>query len=332
MTKEHMDRTVRGQFGFRMNFSSISAAWRRRTEFRSTDSSLSAANMRWIIWRKKKREMTKPAGVPLVFACKIIPFLYEIACRGEGQGQVQGQGQNQGLLAVQIFHIVQNPTNSLFQKTFSCYFWRSCGGQYPIAGAAKPASSARAGSVCRAQHRGGGMCDRGCWKLSGSAAQAISENSPSPSCRTYTPTPPFPLISSLEFADRKNDNRMEASADPVCRAQHLLRRAHHTRMTKQKNLSILHAMLPVSLSEGKCSRKLCLPQRVAFMCRAQHLLRRAHHTRMIERWSLLFLHATLPVSLPESTCSHISCLPSLLSIHNVPAARAFYSHYPIFMP
>ena len=76
LTKEHTDRTVRGQFGFRMNFSSISADWRRRTEFRSTDSSLSAANMRWIIWKKEKRETTKPAGAPLVFNCKIITVLY----------------------------------------------------------------------------------------------------------------------------------------------------------------------------------------------------------------------------------------------------------------
>ena len=29
------------------------------------------------------------------------------------------------------------------KRTFSCYFWRSCGGRYPIAGAAKPVSSAR---------------------------------------------------------------------------------------------------------------------------------------------------------------------------------------------
>ena len=80
LIKGHTGQIARGRFDFQMNFSSISADWHRRTEFRSTDSSLSAANMRWIIWKKEKRETTKPAGAPLVFVCKIIPVLYEVAC------------------------------------------------------------------------------------------------------------------------------------------------------------------------------------------------------------------------------------------------------------
>ena len=135
-----MDQIVRGRFGFQMNFSSISADWHRRTEFRSTGLSLSAANMQWIIWKKEKRETTKPAGTPLVFNCKIIPVLYEVACWGKRQEPVQGQGR----LVFSKF-----PRKSgvrpfvCSKKTFSCYFWRSCGGRYPIAGAAKPVSSAR---------------------------------------------------------------------------------------------------------------------------------------------------------------------------------------------
>ena len=34
------------------------------------------------------------------------------------------------------------------------------------------------------------MCDKGCWKLLKSAAQAILEETVSQCCRTYTPTPP----------------------------------------------------------------------------------------------------------------------------------------------
>ena len=125
------------------------------------------------------------------------------------------------------------------KKTFSCYFWRSCGGQYPIAGAAKPASSTRAGSVCRAQHRGGGMCDRDCWKPPASAAQAISENSPSASCRTYTPTPPALFIPSLKFADRKNG----------------------AQLIRWQNLSVPHTPPIVIFLESTCSHRPCLPHK-----------------------------------------------------------------------
>ena len=50
----------------------------------------------------------------------------------------------------------------------------------------------RAASVCRAQHRGGGMCDRGCWNLLKSAAQAILEETVGRCRRTNTPTPQTP--------------------------------------------------------------------------------------------------------------------------------------------
>ena len=207
----------------------------------------------------------------------LLPLIFKVKGKGKGQGRL-------------VFS--KSPRKSRVRpfvcskKTFSCYFWRSCGGQYPIAGAAKPASSTRAGSVCRAQHRGGGMCDRDCWKLSGSSAQAISENSPITCRRTYT-RPRFGsfLASSLlietMFISTTHPNSCRerirmAGLQSLLILHMLLWRAHHTRMTKQKNLSILHAMLPVSLSEGKYSRKLCLPQKVAFMCRAQHLLQRVH--------------------------------------------------------
>ena len=116
-----MDQIVRGRFGFQMNFSSISADWHRRTEFRSTGLSLSAANMRWIIWKKEKREIIKPTEPPLVFNCKIITVLYEVACWGKRQEPVQGQGR----LVFSKF-----PRKSRIRPTvcskriFSCYFWR----------------------------------------------------------------------------------------------------------------------------------------------------------------------------------------------------------------
>ena len=103
----------------------------------------------------------------------------------------------------------------------------------------------------------------------------------------------------------------------------LLWRAHHTRMAKQKNLSILHAMLPVSLSEGKCSRKLCLPQRVAFMCRAQHLLRRAHSIARVAKF----------VSSARDTDSHF--LRKHMLPHFLLAEPAFYpscAHRTAFLP
>ena len=90
----------------------------------------------------------------------------------------------------------------------------------------------------------------------------------------------------------------------------LLWRAHHTRMAKQKNLSILHAMLPVSLSEGKCSRKLCLPQRVAFMCRAQHLLRRAHSIARVAKFVSSARDTDSHFPRLEGSCSLILCVPN----------------------
>ena len=45
----------------------------------------------------------------------------------------------------------------------------------------------------------------------------------------------------------------------VCRARHLLRRVHHTRMMGMGSLSVPHAELVAGLSESKCSHVLCPP-------------------------------------------------------------------------
>ena len=75
----------------------------------------------------------------------------------------------------------------------------------------------RAASVCRAQHRGGGTCDRGSRRPSNSAAQAILEKSVSRCRRTNTPTPPFLFIPSLELAEEKCLLRYpnDGTAEPV---------------------------------------------------------------------------------------------------------------------
>ena len=125
MIKGHTGQTARGQFGFQMNFSSISADWHSKTEFRSTDSSLSAANMRWIIWKKEKRETIKPAGAPLVFNCKIITVLYGFLVEKKVKDKFKFKGKGQGRLVFSTF-----PRKSgvrpfvCSKKTFSCYFWR----------------------------------------------------------------------------------------------------------------------------------------------------------------------------------------------------------------
>ena len=137
-----MDQIVRGQFGFQMNFLSISADWHRRTEFRSTDSSLSAANMRWIIWKKEKRETIKPAGAPLVFNCKIITVLYGFLVEKKVKDKFKVKGKGQGRLVFSKF-----PRESgvrpfvCSKKTFSCYFWRKSNQNVGVGCAIKDAKS-----------------------------------------------------------------------------------------------------------------------------------------------------------------------------------------------
>ena len=65
------------------------------------------------------------------------------------------------------------------------------------------------------------MCDKGCWKLSGSSAQAMPPEAFIASCRTYTPTPPFPYSSSLEFADRKSGGQFNRRAEAVVAPQQI---------------------------------------------------------------------------------------------------------------
>lgn len=84
----------------------------------------------------------------------------------------------------------------------------------------------------------------------------------------------------------------------------------HTRMIERWSLLLLHAMLPVSLSEGKCSRKLCLPQRVAFMCRAQHLLRRAHSIARMAKFVSSARDTDSHFPRLEGSCSLILCVPN----------------------
>ena len=50
-----------------------------------------------------------------------------------------------------------------------------------------------------------------------------------------------------------------AHTSSVCRAQHLLRRAYHTRMMRRWNLSARHAPLEIVLSWGACSHISCQP-------------------------------------------------------------------------
>ena len=128
------------------------------------------------------------------------------------------------------------------------------------------------------------MCDKGCWKLSGSSAQVILHKAFIASCRTYTPTPPFPYSSSLKFADRKSGGQFNRRAEAVVAPQqiclseesiysHILCLSFklsfrtipfpypskggmglcRTRMAEQKNLPALHAPPTASLPLGTCS-------------------------------------------------------------------------------
>ena len=121
-----------------------------------------------------------------------------------------------------------------------------------------------------------------------------------------------------------------AHTSSVCRAQHLLRRAYHTRMIGRWNLPVLHAMLETILSGSACSCIMCPPSSIenameptnpayaaesrlvkgrmlsrslpaahtSSVCRAQHLLRRAHRTRLIGRRNLLAPYALLRRAYP----------------------------------
>ena len=186
------------------------------------------------------------------------------------------------------------------KRTFSCYFWRKSNQNVGVGCAIKDAKSR--------QH------------LPHKQFQKI------PLAPAAVHTPPHPRFRSSLASSLLIETMFISTTHPnSCRERirmaglqsllipHMfLWRAHHTRMAKQKNLSILHAMLPVSLSEGKCSRKLCLPQRVAFMCRAQHLLRRAHSIARMAKF----------VSSARDTDSHF--LRKHMLPHFLLAEPAFY--------
>ena len=104
------------------------------------------------------------------------------------------------------------------------------------------------------------MCDKGCWKLLKSAAQAILEETVSQCCRTYTPTPPNAsfLASSL---------LMETAllSIPDAGMVELVIFAHGagSGFAREHMLAqfVLAARAAASLPEGTCSPILLFPVR-----------------------------------------------------------------------